>query len=123
MPTPLTSPLQMILDWFARRRNSTGSPGVLACLVVCCLVPRAAMGLKLDAVCNDAVFYVDLARHYEEGDVAAGLGRLGLNLYPPVLAALHQLGVSWEDAGKWWGVATAALAVLPLYGWIRRQFD
>jgi hypothetical protein len=95
----------------------------LASLVVCCLVPRAAMGLKLQSVCNDAVFYVDLARHYEEGNLAAGLGRLGLNLYPPVLAALHQLGVSWENVGKWWGVAAASLAVLPLYGWVRRQFD
>ncbi|HEV3345244.1 MAG TPA: glycosyltransferase family 39 protein [Pirellulales bacterium] len=113
----------MTQDWSARKRYAPGSPWLLASLVVCCLVPRAAMGLKLDAVCNDAVFYVDLARHYEQGDLAAGLGRLGLNVYPPVLAALHQLGVSWENAGKWWGIAAASLAVLPLYGWVRRQFD
>lgn len=113
----------MIQAWFARRENSTPSPWLLASLLICCLIPRAAMALKLQAVCNDAVFYVDLARHYEQGEVAAGLGRLGLNLYPPVLAVLHHLGAGWEDAGKWWGVAVASLAVLPLYGWMRRQFD
>ena len=81
------------------------------------------MALKLDALCNDAVFYIDLAANFEKGDVAGGLGRLGLNTYPPILAALHHAGLSWETAGKWWGVVLASLAVLPLYGWVRRQFD
>jgi hypothetical protein len=113
----------MIQACFARRDNPTASPWLLATLVVCCLVTRAAMARKLDAICNDAVFYVDLANHYEKGDPAGGLGRLGLNLYPPVLALLHHLGIGWENAGKWWGVGVASLAVLPLYGWLRRQFD
>ena len=92
-------------------------------LVLGCLVPRAAMALKLDALCNDAVFYIELARNFEQGHLEAGLGRLGLNTYPPILAALHHFGLNWESAGKWWGVFIASLAVLPLYGWVRRQFD
>ncbi len=81
------------------------------------------MAVKLDALCNDAVFYINLAQGFEQGNLNAGLGRLGLNTYPPILAALHQLGLGWETAGKGWGVFAASLAVLPLYGWVRRQFD
>jgi hypothetical protein len=110
-------------DAFLKSRQLPGSPWLLAALVACCLVPRAMMALRLDAICNDAVFYIELARHYELRDVAGGLGRLGLNVYPPILAVLHQLGLDWEAAGKWWGVLVSSLAVLPLYGWVRRQFD
>lgn len=94
-----------------------------AALFAVCLGPRMAMALKIDALCNDAVFYIDLAEGYERGDERAGLGRLGLNTYPPILAGVHRLGLSWQNASEFWGVMVASLAVLPLYGWVRRQFD
>jgi 4-amino-4-deoxy-L-arabinose transferase-like glycosyltransferase len=97
--------------------------GLLAALVVGCLVPRAIMAWKLDALCNDAIFYIGLAENFERGNLEDGFGRLGLNTFPPVLAALHRAGFSWEGASKTWGVLMASLAVLPLYGWVRRQFD
>lgn len=97
--------------------------GLLAALVVCCLAPRAIMAWKLDALCNDALFYIGLAENFERGNLDDGFGRLGLNTFPPVLAALHRAGFSWEAASKTWGVLMASLAVLPLYGWVRRQFD
>ena len=82
-----------------------------------------AMGWKLDALCNDAVFYIELAENLEQGNLEDGFGRLGLNTYPPVLAACHHFSHDWEHAGKAWGIFIASLAVLPLYGWVRRQFD
>jgi hypothetical protein len=87
------------------------------------LAPRLWVATRLDTICNDAVFYIQLAEGYQRGDVEAGLGRLRLNTYPPVLAMLHRAGLDWELAGKCWGVLLASLAVLPLAGWLRRQFD
>ena len=96
---------------------------LLAGLVLLCLVPRVLMAWKLDAVCRDGVFYIQLAEAFERGDVEAGLNKLRLNTYPPVLALLHHAGLDWEWAGKYWGVCISSLAVLPLFGWARRQFD
>ncbi|HVA51716.1 MAG TPA: glycosyltransferase family 39 protein, partial [Pirellulales bacterium] len=117
------------LHFFMMRNSAFNTRNVVtpcwlpAALAVVCLLPRAALAVKLDALCNDAVFYINLAQGFEQGNLNAGLGRMGLNTYPPILAALHQFGLGWEAAGKWWGVFAAALAVMPLYGWVRRQFD
>jgi hypothetical protein len=81
------------------------------------------MASKLDTVCRDGVFYIQLAEGFERHDIATGLGKLRLNTYPPLLAMLHRLGLDWESAGKCWGVCISSLAVLPLFGWVRRQFD
>ncbi len=40
-----------------------------------------------------------------------------------MLAALHRAGFGWESAAKFYGVLAATLAVIPLFGWVRRQFD
>jgi hypothetical protein len=69
------------------------------------------------------VFYIQLAEGFARHDIEAGLGKLRLNTYPPVLALLHQAGLDWESAGKCWGVFISSMAVLPLFGWVRRQFD
>lgn len=81
------------------------------------------MAIRLDTLCNDGLFYIKLAEGLQRGDLDAGLGRLRLNIYPPVLALLHTVGLDWELAGKCWGVAMASLTVLPLFGWLRRQFN
>lgn len=96
---------------------------LLVGLLICCAAPRVWMAVRLDTLCNDSLFYIELAEGLERGDLEAGLGRLRLNTYPPVLALLHSVGLDWELAGKCWGVAMASLAVLPLFGWLRRQFD
>lgn len=96
---------------------------LLAALVLLCLIPRAVAAWKIDTLCKDGVFYVQLASGYERGDLEAGLGRLRLNTYPLIVAGLHQCGLSWELAARLWGVAVSSLVVLPLVGWVRRQFD
>jgi hypothetical protein len=94
----------------------------IAGLLLLWLVPRAAMAVKQDVICPDAVTYFAQARMLE------GLGPTPLpaehfNLYPAILAGLHQLGIDHETAGRWWGVFCGSLIVVPLYFWIRRQFD
>ncbi|HEX5443468.1 MAG TPA: hypothetical protein VFW87_06555, partial [Pirellulales bacterium] len=95
----------------------------LAALVLFCAAPRGVAAWKLDTLCKDGVFYVQLAEGFERGDLEAGLGRLRLNTYPLILAGLHRAGLDWELASRLWGVAVSSLVVLPLFGWVRRQFD
>ncbi|MEX2120869.1 MAG: glycosyltransferase family 39 protein [Pirellulales bacterium] len=96
---------------------------LLALLVVLCLVPRALMAYKLDVLCRDGVFYIQLAEAFAAGDLEGGLDGMRLNLYPLILLELHRAGLDWELGGKCWGVLVSSLVVLPLFGWLRRQFD
>lgn len=100
-----------------------GRGRLLAALLLACLIPRAVAAWKIDTLCKDGVFYVQLAEAYERGDVEAGLGRLRLNTYPFILAGLHASGLDWNLAARAWGVAVSSLVVLPLFGWVRRQFN
>ncbi|MHB1035485.1 MAG: glycosyltransferase family 39 protein [Pirellulales bacterium] len=98
-------------------------PYVLVGLVLLCLVPRTLMAWRIQYLCPDGVFYVQLADALDHGDLATGLQEMHLNTFPVVLMFLHRLGLEWELAGKVWGVLISSLAVLPMYGWARRQFD
>jgi 4-amino-4-deoxy-L-arabinose transferase-like glycosyltransferase len=92
-------------------------------LVVLCLLPRAAMAWKMSGICPDAILYFRLAECLDEGRLHEALATLPLNLYPVILMLLHRAGLPWEFAGTAWGVLISSCTVLPLYGWVRRQFD
>ncbi len=92
-------------------------------LVLLCLVPRAAMTLRIPSVCPDGVLYIRLAQAIDAGDLSTGFRDMSLNIYPVILVALHRLGLDWEAAAAMWGVIVSSLVVLPLWGWARRQFD
>lgn len=93
-------------------------------LVVACLVPRAIMAWRVDTVCADGVIYFHLAEELERGRIDPGdVSHLQAGTFPLVLATLHRWGFEWETAAKIYGVLLATLAVLPLFGWVRRQFD
>jgi len=96
---------------------------VLGILVLMCLVLRAAMATRLTSVDPDGVLYIQLARALEAGAFSDGTHGMGLNVYPVILMLLHRAGLDWEMAGIVWGVVIASLVVLPLYGWVRRQFN
>lgn len=127
MPSKLATPPSDFPDLLASPRPFIQAvpPAhwLLAGLVLLCLAPRAIEAWKIDTLCKDGVFYVQLAEGFERGDIEAGLGRLRLNTYPLILSLLHRLGLDWELAAEGWGVVISSLAVLPLFGWIRRQFD
>lgn len=84
---------------------------------------RVLMATKIDTLCNDGVLYAQLALSIENGDLVNGTREVRLNTLSLVLAVLHSAGLSWEMAGRVQGVTCSTLAILPLFGWIRRQFD
>lgn len=98
-------------------------PLLLLGLLVLCLLPRSFLAWRAGAICPDATLYIALARALEAGDFRAGLQEMGWNTYPALLVALHRAGLDWETAGKWWGVLASSLVVLPMFGYLRRQFD
>ena len=96
---------------------------VLAAMVLLCFMPRAIMAWKLRGVCPDAVFYIQVSDSLEQSRFEDAFQRLQFNVFPVILMLLHRLGLPWETAGAWWGVLISSCTVLPLWGWIRRQFD
>lgn len=92
-------------------------------LFLLCLVPRLGVAARQDVICRDGVYYIELASALESGDWSRSFGSIGLNVYPAALATLHTYGLDFPTAGKLWGVLLASLAVLPLFGWVRRLFD
>ncbi|MEX0704417.1 MAG: glycosyltransferase family 39 protein [Planctomycetales bacterium] len=105
------------------RRALRSDSLVLLGLFALCLVPRLLMAWRLGVVCNDGYYYIRMAAAIEAGDFEQALAYLNLNVYPPILAALHRLGLEWESAGKLWGAIASSLAVLPMFGWVRAAFD
>ncbi len=98
-------------------------PGLVIALFLLCFLPRAAMCLRIGDICPDGVLYVRLASALERGDYAKGFDVMNLNIYPVALMTLRKLGLDYQTAGMTLGVLTSSLVVLPLFGWIRRQFD
>ena len=95
----------------------------LLLLVVLCLLPRAVMALRIPSVCPDGVLYILIAQAIEAGNLRVAFQEMALNVYPVILAVLHGFGLDWEVAAALWGVVVSSLVVLPLWGWVRRQFD
>lgn len=104
-------------------KTAPASPLLLLALVVLCLLPRALMALRTDILCTDGTFYIGLAQRLHEGHLGGGLAEIHLNTLPVLLVLLHRLGLGWELAGKLLSVTASTLAVLPLFGLARRQFD
>ena len=98
-------------------------PLVLLGLLLLCFLPRAVIAVKCPSIGTDATLYIELAKAIDQGDLHGGFLAMRMNTFPVILATLHRVGFDWESGGRWWGVLIASLAVLPLFGWIRRQFD
>jgi hypothetical protein len=96
---------------------------LLAVLVLCCLVPRVWAAWRWDLLWSDSIVYLRITEALERNDLDTAFHALGLNTYPVLLMWLRRTGLDWTVAGEWWSVLMATLAVLPLFGWIRRQFD
>lgn len=113
-------------DSISRSRGSAAlrCPAMLlAALVLLALVPRAMMVLRVPTINPDGVLYIQQAKALEAGNLRAGLHEMAVNVYPIILMGLHRLGLEWEAAAALWGVTVSSLVVLPLWGWVRRQFD
>jgi hypothetical protein len=98
-------------------------PWLVVFLLTCCLLPRAWAAWRCDLLWSDTILYVQAGDALARGDLHEAFREFGLNVYPAILAGFQRLGLDWQVAGKWWSVLFATLTVLPLWGWIRRQFD
>ena len=105
------------------RLKLPSSHWILLLLWIACLLPRAMTALPVPIICIDGPIYVDAARALDAGNYRAAMMEGAINLYPVILMLLHRLGLGWETAGTLWGVTISSLVVLPLWGWVRRQFD
>lgn len=114
-PNRIASPTPVVAD--SPRRY-----GLLLALLLAALLPRLVMASLIPTICSDGTTYVAAAESIERDGLRSRAG-YHLNLYPVILTGLHRLGFSWEIAGKTWGVLCSVLVVLPLFGWVRRQFD
>lgn len=92
-------------------------------LLLMAAVPRLVQASRIEVLCPDGAFYVTLAEQLEQGQISASNSAYGFNVYTLTLALLHRAGLDWETAAKCWGVLCGTLVVLPLFGWVRRQFN
>ncbi|GEM_PF-4711187 len=92
-------------------------------LVLLCLVPRAIVAWKTQVPCSDAVYYLSLAQRLDQPPAAPKDAYYLINPFVLLLALWDKLGWDPLAAGKAFNVLVASLAVLPLVGWVRRQFD
>ena len=96
---------------------------LLALVLVACLAPRLVAAWRWDIIWGDTLCYLFAAEALERGDLELAFRDFGLNVYPAILCLLRKLTPDWQTAAKWFSVAAATLTVLPLFGWLRRQFD
>lgn len=106
-----------------RRESPPTARLILWGLLFACLIPRALMAAHVEVICADGAFFVELAQQIDRDQPREAVGQYDANLFPLILIGLHNLGLSWEDGGAWWGVLCGSFAVWPLHGWMRRQFD
>ena len=92
-------------------------------LVALTLLPRILLAFRLDAVCDDAYYYISVADAWERADVEAALQYLNVNIYPLILWGLHRIGFDWIVGGQVWGIVVSGLTILPLFGLVRRLYD
>lgn len=97
--------------------------GLVICLALVCFAPRAWIAFHWDLVWTDSVTFLNAAKAIEHGDLHQAFEETGINVYPVILYAARRLGIPWTLAGTWWSVLMGTAAVLPLFGWVRRQFN
>jgi hypothetical protein len=95
---------------------------MLVLLLAIALLPRAVMAWRIPTICTDGTIYVAIAEQHSGGQLNSAEVH-SQNLYPLILSAVHGMGLSWETAGKAWGVLCGTLVILPLFGFVRRQFN
>ena len=98
-------------------------PQTVALLLLACLVPRAVAAWNWDVLWGDSLHYIFASLALEQANFHEGFAEFGLNTYPLILIPLRHLGIDWQITGKWFGVAVASCAVIPLWGWLRRMFN
>ena len=92
-------------------------------LVLLCLIPRAVVAWKTQVPCSDGTYYLALAQRLDQPPVVPKDAYYLINPFVLLLAWWNHLGWDALSVGKAFNVLVASLTVLPLVGWVRRQFD
>jgi len=109
--------------WAERPSRLAPRWATLALLALVCFVPRAWQATRWNILWDDTLVYLRSAEDLERGNLFSAFEELNFNVYPIILWGLRSTGWDWTTSGEWWSVLMATVAVWPLYGWIRRQFD
>jgi hypothetical protein len=96
---------------------------LLVGLVLFTMAIELWMAARWRVLWPDTVDYLRVSQALEQGDPRPLIHQFGPNLYPLVLVELHRAGLDWLRGGQGWSILLASLTVLPLFGWLRRQFD
>ncbi|MBN2217628.1 MAG: glycosyltransferase family 39 protein [Pirellulales bacterium] len=92
-------------------------------LLLIALLPRLLAAWQWNILWSDTVSYLAEAKALAAGDFQRAFAPRGLNVFPLILVWLQKTGWDICITGEWWSVAMGTLAILPLFGWIRRQFN
>jgi 4-amino-4-deoxy-L-arabinose transferase-like glycosyltransferase len=66
-------------------------------------------------ISSDGIHYIEAARHFYDGDVAAGLASVYPPGYPGLIASFYPVVGDWERAGQLVSVVCGVLLLFPLY--------
>lgn len=94
----------------------------IALLTGLALAVRLFVAASSQCISSDGPEYVKVASAYAAGDYAAALAHQYHPLYPVLVALVHAGIGDWEWAGMLVSAVLGGLAVLPLYGTVRRAF-
>lgn len=96
---------------------------ILLLLFLATLLLQAIAALQRHYINPDGVTYLYIANLLAEGHLQAGLSGFGVNTFIYMLTFFQWLGFDPLYSGIWWNAIMSSLAVLPLFGWVRRMFD
>ncbi|GAB4141501.1 MAG: hypothetical protein Tsb009_11280 [Planctomycetaceae bacterium] len=92
-------------------------------LMTLTVLPRIILAYRIDAVCDDAYYYISVANAWKHSEFKIALQYLNINVYPFILWGLNSLGMDWVFAGKIWGVLISGLTIPPLFGLVRILYN
>ena len=98
-------------------------PWLLLGLVLICLAPRLILLFNVTAICPDGPVYLGAGEALAAGDWKTAFRCWKFHPLVLVLGAGQSLGLDAAMVGRVWNVTLASLAILPLFGWVRRQYD
>ncbi len=106
------------LDETSLNRLCLGIPIAVSLLVKLILLSI----LHQDAINMDGILYINAARQYAAGNMAAGLAIYPMPAYPMLIALTHTIIPNWIIAGYFISVISMVLATIPLYQLTKNMF-
>ncbi|SDT84223.1 glycosyltransferase family 39 protein [Desulfobacula phenolica] len=92
-------------------------------LVVSLIVKLILLSILHQATINmDGILYINAARQYAVGNMAAGLAMYPMPAYPMLISLTHKIIPNWIVAGYFISITSMVLATVPLYYLTKTMF-